>query len=153
MSPIRDLTWTDLFYIIAEEVVKDKHVYITRYPITNYLNTYPSKLRVLSTVNTKTVKMGDKLYPNYPIIDKTLEKNLIQGEFIDALQIFNGSIHALGADFDGDQVTIRGVFTQEANEEAERLMYDKKNLLSFTGTSIRGISKEGVAALYELTKD
>lgn len=147
------MTWTDLFYIMAEDVVKDKHVYITRYPITNYLNTYPSKIHVLSTVNTQVVKMGEKIYPNYPIIKSGLQENLIQGEFLDALQIFNGSIHALNADFDGDQVTIRGVFTQEANIEAEKLIYDKKNILSMTGKSIRGITREGVAALYELTKD
>lgn len=31
----RDFTWCDLFYICAEEVCKDKHVIIARYPISN----------------------------------------------------------------------------------------------------------------------
>ena len=30
---VRDMTWTDLFFMCAHEVTRDKHVYITRYPL------------------------------------------------------------------------------------------------------------------------
>jgi hypothetical protein len=50
---------------------------------------------------------------------------------------------------------MRGVFTKEANAEAEKLIYAKSNILTVNGSSSRGISKIGkdaVMALYELTK-
>lgn len=32
----RDFTVTDLLYIATEDICKDKHVYVTRYPIEQY---------------------------------------------------------------------------------------------------------------------
>ena len=51
-----------------------------------------------------------------------------------------------------DQVTVRGVFTQEANEEAERMIYSPKNILTIRGDNIRTISNEAIQALYAMTK-
>lgn len=56
-------------------------------------------------------------------------------------------------DFDGDQVTVRGVFTQEANEECERLIKSPSNILTIRGDNIRTSSNEAVQALYAMTKE
>ena len=56
-------------------------------------------------------------------------------------------------DFDGDQISIRGVYTQEANEEAAKLIREPKNILNITGKNVRIITNEGVQTLYQLTKD
>jgi DNA-directed RNA polymerase beta' subunit len=149
----RHLTWTDLFYMASVDVVKDKHVYITRYPLEDYFGIYPSKVTVMSTFKTAPQYVNGVWYEHYPVIDLDSPKEKIPGLFIDSLQLFNAMLPAIGGDFDGDQVTIRGVFTQEANEEAERLIKSPKNILNITGKNIRKISNEGVQTLFNLTKD
>ena len=58
----------------------------------------------------------------------------------------------VGGDFDGDQVTIRGVFTQEANLECEKLINSPKNILNIVGESVRSTTIEAIQTLYNLTK-
>lgn len=51
---------------------------------------------------------------------------------------------------------MRGVFSQEANTEAERLVYSKTNMLNAAGGVSRGLSKIGkecVLGLFELSKE
>ena len=50
-------------------------------------------------------------------------------------------------------VSIRAVFTQEANREAEEIIYSKKYLLDGSGKAVRTIGQEAVQTLYALTKD
>lgn len=52
-----------------------------------------------------------------------------------------------------DTVSIRAVFTKEANQEADKLIYSKKNLLNTEGGALRPLGKEGVLASYVLTMD
>jgi DNA-directed RNA polymerase beta' subunit len=55
-------------------------------------------------------------------------------------------------DYDGDQVTVKGVFSQEANEEAERIMRAYTNILSVNGNNIRISSIECIETLYCVTQ-
>lgn len=148
----RVFTWTDLFYIAAEDICKDKHIYVTRYPVTDYLSIYPSKITVLSTFKVAPMILGDKFYPNYPMVRPDLPKEKVSELFIDALQLSNAMLSILGGDFDGDMVTIRGVFTQEANREAEKIIKSKRNILDISGKNIRSLKMEGIQTLYNLTK-
>ena len=59
---------------------------------------------------------------------------------------------ALGADHDGDQTTVKPVFSQEANEECERILHGKTNLLTVQGKGTCKIGNEGVQTLYSMTK-
>lgn len=93
----RHITWTDLMYQIAIETVKDKHVYITRYPLEDYMCIYPSKVQVLTTFETERVKTeNDQEYKFYPKIDLDLPNERVSSLFIDSLQVFNGMLKAIG---------------------------------------------------------
>ena len=68
----------------------------------------------------------------------------------------NTYLKALGGDYDGDMLYLKGVFSKEANAEADRLIYAKSNFLNVTGGPLRSISKvekDATMALYEFTKD
>lgn len=156
----RRLTWTDLLFIAASDVCKDKFVYITRYPLEDYMGIYPSRITVLSTFNTissVTLEGVEGLvsndYKNYPVVINGLEKTKVDTMFIDSLQVFNGMLKALGGDYDGDMVTIRGVYTQEAQAEAARLIKSPKNILNIMGNNIRTVEKEAIQTIYQLTKE
>lgn len=54
---------------------------------------------------------------------------------------------------DGDQVSVRGIWSDEANLEAEEIMKSKMSALNITGTNSKVVAKELNSALYELTKN
>lgn len=151
----RPLTWCDLFYIAACEVTKDKMVLITRFPIDSYLNQFPTKIRVKSTVKTEPISIeinGEtKLFKWYPIIrEKDINKNT-SPLFSDTLSICNGLISVMSMDYDGDTSIIKPVYTVEANEECKKVAKSKIQIIGMDGTCVRDVSKENIISLYSLT--
>ena len=148
----RNATWCDILYLAAMDVCSDKMVYITRYPITDYFSTFPSQITVLSTTETLPVFINGTVYKHYPHIDLSKNKQEISTSFHDTVTMSNLMLKGLGGDYDGDQISIRGLFTQEANEEARRLMMDKSFILNIQGENMRVTTNEGIQTLYMLTK-
>ena len=168
----RKVTLLDILYWITDYIVEDKHVYVTRYPVTNFQNIYPSKVTILTTNKTKSdlvikmagISMNDifndgKPYKNYPYVKFAGDPNPAPSVYYSFLNVFmpgNVYLKALGGDYDGDMLYMRGVFTKEANAEAEKLIFAKSNILTANGSTSRGIAKIGkdaIMALYELTKE
>lgn len=50
-----------------------------------------------------------------------------------------------------DTVTIKGIFTTEANDELDRVMNSKYNFITSGNTGIRESSNEAIQSLYNLT--
>lgn len=147
----RNFTIMDLLYIVAVDVCSDKHVYITRYPIEHYQGVYPSKITVVTTHDTKEQKIEDRYLKDYPVIypDYPVEQDF----FIDTTIPNNSYLGALGGDYDGDMLSLRAVFSVEANQEADKLIKSKTNFLYQNGSFSRSLGNEGVQALYSLTRD
>ena len=147
----RYFTKMDLLYLAASDITKNKHVYVTRYPVESYASIYPSRITILTTHDVNKVELDDKYFENYPVIysDYPAEAKY----FIDTTIPHNSYLTALGGDYDGDTVSIRAVFSQEANLEAERLINSKTMFLNGEGKNNRDLGKESIQALYTLTKD
>ena len=148
----RPMTLTDLFYIAAEEIVKDKHVYITRYPMADYSGIFPIGISVLSTIDTVKMKIGDKIYPYYPKVDLKASDKEVSRLFIEVLNLMNTYLKAIGGDYDGDQITVKSVYSQEANLEASKKMFQLSNLLTVNGSNIRLTTIEALQCLYMTTR-
>ena len=95
--------------------------------------------------------INDHLYPNYPIVQVGKTGNL-DSDFIDSLKFSATYLNGLDGDFDGDQVTTKGIFSQEANEEAEQKMMAKTNLITINGGIIRSIGNEAIQTLFTMTR-
>jgi hypothetical protein len=170
----RDFTIIDLFYLVANQITEDKHVYVTRYPVTNFQNIYPSKIKMITTSRTRsdfyiklkgqTITLNEqfnvgKPYEGYPMVKFSDDPSPAQETHYSFMNVFipgNIYLKAMGGDYDGDMLYMRGVFTKEANAEADKLIYSKSNMLTANGSSSRGLAKIGkdaVMAAYELTKD
>lgn len=150
----RYLTWTDLFYIAAKDVCADKHVLITRYPVTGYMSEYFAKISVRSTFKTVPMLINGEYYKEYPLIDVATPKNKIESLFIDSLELFPSYIAGLGADYDGDQITLRGLYTYEANKYAEDFIKSKANMVNTRGSSaIKEVGDSGDHSLGNLLRD
>lgn len=165
---IRPFTITDLFFITANAVLEDKHVLVTRYPVANFQNIYPSKIKISTTSKTKenyfTLRRLEDMPSDqvdylsyseeYPLVPKD-GKGGIDNEFFDVFVCGNAYLSSLGGDYDGDMLYMKALFTQEANQEAEQLIWNKTNFFMPDGKISRGlasVSKECVLGLYELTK-
>ena len=94
----RAMTITDLLYMAAVDIVKDKHVYITRYPMTDYMGIFPCGISVLSTNDTVHMKYGDKEYLFYPKIELNTPKERISTKFSEVLNMQNTYLRALNGD-------------------------------------------------------
>lgn len=153
-SPLvsRPATWTDVLYQAAVDVTSDKHVWLTRYPLLDYFGMFPNKITVLSTENTVPMFVGDNTFTHYPKVEIDLPKEKVSVAFIDTVTMSNLYLAGLGGDYDGDQVTIKGVFSQEANAEAEKILMSKSHILNIYGQNMRKTTNEGIQTLYMMTK-
>ena len=152
----RYLTWCDLLFWAAEDVTKDKHILITRYPIDSFYNQFPTKIRVASTVETEPMiveTFRSKFYKAYPKItqEDIVNKVSTSNKFKDTLNMCNAYLDSIGGDYDGDQVTVKGIYSMEANDELARQMDSKIHYIGLGGESVIDLGKESIQALYCLT--
>lgn len=148
----RRLTWCDVIYMATVEAVKDKHVVITRYPIDSCYNTIYTKVRVSTTKETEGVYVNGEYYRWYPKIrEDDIGKNT-SNRFIDTLCLSNLHLKGLGGDYDGDSVTLKGVWFVESNDEIDKLLKSKKLLVNIGGSNIKISGNEAIQSLYSLTK-
>jgi hypothetical protein len=151
-APIkRHLTWCDMLYIAACECVKDKMVLITRYPIDSYFNQFSCKANVASTVDTEPMVVNGEFYRWYPKIREEDIGSNTSNKFIDTCSIANPFCPLMGADYDGDQITISGVFSVEANKELLEHSKANSQFITLSGTNGRVASGEAIQAMYNLT--
>ena len=151
-SADRPLTWTDVIYLAAVETLSDKHAYITRDPLIDYFGIFPSRVAVLSTIKTTPMIVNGKVYPHYPVIDLSLTPQEISTQFIDTISISNLYLDAIGGDYDGDTVSLKLVFSIEANQEAEELLNNVKHYISIQGNLVRVLGNEAYLTFYNMTR-
>lgn len=148
----RALTWTDVFYMAAMETLTDKHVYITRYPLVDYFGTYPSRVMPVSTVKTGKMIVNGKTYDHYPCIIPNLPEEEVETLFIDTIEISNLFLDAIGGDYDGDTVSVKMVYSIEANLEAEEIINHRKQYIAGDGRGVRIIGNEPYLTFFNMTK-
>lgn len=149
----RPLTVTDILYMAAVDVTKDKHTLITRYPVTDSYGLFLGKTRVVSTIETIPIKVNSTVYRFYPNIDLNTPKNKIATCFKETIQFSNSFLKGICGDYDGDQITAKILWTQEANDEIKRAINHPSYFITPTGANIRVIGNEAIQTLYTLTKD
>ena len=149
----RPMTWTDLFYMAAEATLTDKYVYITRYPIEGYNSIFPSLVEPLSTIDTVPMTINGQYYPRYPKIDLSAATDKISNLFIDTVTMCDAACDIMGADFDGDTVSLKLCFSIEANAEARQIAESTKNFIGQDGELIRVVGKETYLTFYNMTRN
>lgn len=148
----RRLTWCDVFYMAAVESVRDKYALITRYPIDSYFNQISTKVRVSSTKKTEPMYVGNTYYPFYPSIkEEEIGKNT-GNKFVDTMCISNLYLKGMGADYDGDTVSLRIAYTVEANKELEEYAHSKRNFIDLGCKNIRFVDGDLLQSMYSFTK-
>lgn len=149
----RPMTWTDLLYLACNDAVKNKYCIITRYPVSDDYGLFTTKIRVGSTLKTTPMLIDGVLHKWYPVVELDTPTNMIGSKFVDSSQFSNSYLPAIVGDYDGDQTTIKILFTQEANADCEKALYSKSNFINSAGTCVRSVGNEVIQTFYDLTKD
>ncbi len=149
----RPLTLCEMFYMIAYNTCKDKYVEITRYPVEDRNNIFPTNVNIIPFYKTEKRIIDGVEYPRFPVITQTdLDDTEDMGrKFQDTLRMFPTFLKALGADFDGDQTSVDGIFTD--NSGCEEYVYSKANWINIGGGTMRSTGDITAHTLYALTKE
>ncbi|MBD5584512.1 MAG: hypothetical protein HDQ88_05470 [Clostridia bacterium] len=151
---IRPMTLTDLMFMATVDAAEHRHIMISRHPVGTDKGIILNKPRIRSTNDTIHMEVNGIDYPRYPIIDHTIPHNKVATQFVDSTTYSNEHLKEMSADYDGDQIFVRGVWSDEANDEVEDLMTNNKmTALRIGGTNPKVISGEVFNAFYELTKE
>lgn len=128
---LRPITYGELFYLSIVDIVSKYPALVTRYPITGHGSIYPSKVYVKTTNNSRHVtahlQSGETLKClEYPIFDKL-------NTYFRSLSVHYTHLGTLGADHDGDALSFTLLFTDEAIEEADKILNTKDFYLKSLG--------------------
>ena len=150
----RAMTWTDLLYMACVETLEygGKMAYITRYPLEDYFGTFPSMVRVTSTLEHEPMEINGKKYPYYPKVIPGLPQDEVSTRFVETVTMDNVYLKGLGGDYDGDTVSEKVCFTEEANDEAFDILNSAKHFVAISGNIIRMTSNETFLTYYAMTK-
>lgn len=128
---VAPITYAELLYLCNYRQWNRYRCWVTRYPVTGMGSEYPSKVYVYTTVKGQTLTELDEEWKPDPT--KVALEFPIEGlSFMDAT--IPDSTHLssidLNADFDGDQVSVDFVYTEEALEEMDQILHSWEHYLS-----------------------
>lgn len=147
----RDMCWVDILYMAAVEATKNKVAIITRYPMDSYFNQLYTMMRISSINDTQSMIINGKLYRWYPKFSQKDIGSDTSNKFIDTLSLANPFCILMGADYDGDQVTLKMAYSDDANKELRAYMDSKAQFITMSGSNGRKADKEAIQAMYNLT--
>ena len=116
----------------------------------DYYHIFPSLMNIIPSTKTAPIVFNGIRYPRYPILNYKNQSEL-EHMFIDSLKMFSINPSALGADFDGDQVSCQSMFADESNAEAINQLYAKSNILGMSGKMFKELPKVVQHGLYGCT--
>lgn len=148
----RRLTWCDIFFMACNDAVKDKMVLITRYPVDTKFNEITTKVLVSSTKVTEPMYIDGIFYKYYPKIKEEDIGTNTGNLFMDTMVMSNLYLPGCGGDYDGDTVSLKGVFTNEANDELRKFQNSKANFIDLGASNIRKSEHDCIQSIYVITK-
>jgi len=148
---VRDMTLTDLVYLATIEAVKDKHVCITRHPITDKFNDNFARHHLLTIKKLIKVDINGTVYEYYPDIESIQNKSV--EAFFETIQPSNLWLPGLNGDYDGDQIEYKPIWSVEANLEVARNLQKPNSVLDVNGDNIKTLGLNPIQTLYSLTRD
>lgn len=156
----KPLTWIEFFYIVCVDYAKiedNKWILKTRYPTLTSKNSKTSRVHVLTLLQydmTKTVTvMGRKYEEFYPWVDDDVREIGIDRIFENGLRLDATVTKGFDGDHDGDQISMKPIWSKEASEENERLQHELFVLTGINGEYARHTDRDPYQTFYSFTQD
>ena len=122
------------------------------YKCDSYTNQITTEVTVSCTKESEPIIINNILYEYYPKIRKEDIGTDTSNKFIDTMNFSNTYLKGMGGDYDGDQITVKGVYTEEANQELAEFMNSKQNFITFGGKPSKASEGDAVQSIYAFTK-
>ena len=124
---VAPITMAEFLYLSVGRLSNKIPAFATRYPIQGYGGIYPAFMKLFSTAKyDQVVELDEQWQP----IEGGLASFPIQGSvFINGLIIHQSHMALLGADMDGDTMSLQAVLSDEAIEEIVKLFKSKSYYL------------------------
>lgn len=138
---IRPMEYIDMFYIATAPAIMNVHCFITRYPVLGDKSCYPSKVHLATTTPARVVAFKDLAdpadegitLPEYPILGKP---------FVDGVSLASPRLAGLGADHDGDRVSVNFILSTDGNEEIREYQNSPRALVDTNADLISSASTD-----------
>ena len=96
--------------------------------------------------------MNGEYYPFYPKIRQEDIGKDTSNMFVDTLIFSNIFLKSIGGDYDGDQCSVKGVWSEESNKELIDLINSKGTYINLGAMNIKVSTNEAIQSIYNLTK-
>lgn len=125
---VAPITMTELLYMSVGRLSGKLPGFVTRYPIQGYGGIYPAFMKLFTTTKYKQVReLDDQWQPTDDVFHCLPEKGSI---FFNGLTVHQSHMALLGADFDGDTMSLQAVLSDEAIAEVTNLLKSKNYYLN-----------------------
>lgn len=118
----------------------------------SFTNQIVTKVTVSCTKVSEPMTIDNVYYEYYPKIREEDIGTDTSNKFIDTMNFSNLYLKGMGGDYDGDQITVKGVYTEEANQELEEFMKSKQNFITFGGKPSKASEGDAIQSIYAFTK-
>jgi len=133
----RPITYSELVYLSGLDMWYKLRGFVTRYPVENYNSSIPVSIYVKTTVT------GELRYPLGPDFKRdphgpvALEYPMLEvgktAQWHDSTSVSPTILSPLGADFDGDTVSVNIVYSKESLEEMDKFFRSRIAYIDATG--------------------
>lgn len=133
----RPITYSELIYLSGLNMWYKLRGFVTRYPVENYNSSIPVSIYVKTTVT------GELRYPLGPDFQRdpngptALEYPMLEvgkvAQWHDSTSVSPSILSPLGADFDGDTVSVNIVYGKESIEEMDNFFRSRIAYMNATG--------------------
>ena len=135
-NDVHPVTYIELIYIAGLELWPELAAFVTRYPVENTFSSVPTKVYV------KTTNVGELRYPldeNFNVIEgaaPALEFPILDDSdpsYHDSVSVNPSLLAPLGADFDGDKVSVLILYSNDSIREVDEYFTKRKAYTSPRG--------------------
>ena len=130
ISNVRPMTIIDLLYLSCAEELDKSVGLITRYPVLNLGSVFPSKLRLKTTQRSTTI---DYYLPDGTKVTTFNRWPDLKSGLFRTVSVTTSKLSLLGADFDGDTVSVTVAWSSEARAELLKRLSNPEHWLDLNG--------------------
>jgi len=141
------MTIAELFYL---SVFKDSLKYsalLTRYPIAGLGSIYPSKIHLYTTTKDFSLYMLDDQWNKTDIFVPHFPDR--ESNFFNSMSPHPSHNARLGADYDGDRMSFNVVYSEEANQEIDKLLNSREYYVGVDGSMLYSSETDTVKYIFQ----
>lgn len=145
---VHPVTFCELLYIETYRQLNGLPTFVTRYPITGIGSIYPSKLLIQPTVKYETRRELDDQWQPMDDAHVAYRFPIADSNFVESVSPHASRLGGLGADHDGDTVSLNTAYSDESREEVRDFFKSKRAYVNVEGKFMASIDLSTIALVF-----